>query len=62
MKYPDPKMEQYWNSLPLKIQSLINETGIEISSLGMLTKLGEYYRGDSSFGSPASSDENSTLS
>ncbi len=62
MKYPDPKMEQYWNSLPLKIQSLIEQTGIEISSLGMLMKLGEYYRGDSSFGSPGSSDNNSALS
>ncbi len=55
-------MERYWNSLPLKIQSLIEQTGIEISSIGMLTKLGEYYRGDSSLGSPGASDENSTLS
>lgn len=62
MKYPDPKMEQYWNSLPLKVQSLIEQTGIEISSLGMLTKLGEYYRGDSSLGAPSSSDKNSALS
>ncbi len=62
MKYSDPKMERYWNSLPLKIQSLIEQTGIEISSPGMLTKLGEYYRGDSSLGSPGASDESSTLS
>ena len=44
VKYEDPNMEAYWNSLPPQVQSLINESGIEICSLGMLTKLGEYYR------------------
>ena len=47
MKYKDPRMEQYWNSLPLGVQSLIEGTGAQISSLGMLTKLGEYYKNDS---------------
>ena len=46
MKYTDPKMEQYWNTLPPGVQSLIEGTGAQISSLGMLTKLGEYYKND----------------
>ena len=46
MKYKDPKMEQYWNTLPPEVQSLIEGTGAQISSLGMLTKLGEYYKND----------------
>lgn len=44
MKYEDPNMEAYWNSLPAHVQSIINETGIEICSLGMLMKLGDYYQ------------------
>ena len=44
MKYEDPKMEAYWNSLPSEIQSVINQAGIEICSLGMLQKLGDYYK------------------
>lgn len=44
MKYEDPKMEEYWNTLPEGIQSLINESGIDICSLGMLMKLGDYYK------------------
>ena len=39
-------MEQYWNTLPQGVQTLIEGTGAEISSLGMLTKLGEYYKND----------------
>ena len=46
MKYKDPRMEQYWNTLPLDVQTLIEGTGAQISSLGMLTKLGEYYKND----------------
>ena len=46
MKYKDPRMEQYWNTLPQGVQTLIEGTGAEISSLGMLTKLGEYYKND----------------
>lgn len=40
-------MEKYWNTLPQSVQTLIEGTGAEISSLGMLTKLGEYYKNDS---------------
>lgn len=46
MKYKDPKMEQYWHTLPPGVQTLIEGTGAQISSLGMLTKLGEYYKND----------------
>ena len=46
MKYKDPRMEQYWNTLPPDVQTLIEGTGAQISSLGMLTKLGEYYKND----------------
>ena len=46
MKYEDPKMEEYWSTLPKEIQSLINRSGIDICSLGMLTKLGDYYKND----------------
>ncbi|MDR3982514.1 MAG: hypothetical protein Q3W96_03650 [Dysosmobacter sp.] len=44
MKYQDPKMEAYWNTLPADIQAAINRSGIDLCSLGMLTKLGEYYK------------------
>ena len=50
MKYKDPKMEQYWNTLPPDVQTLIEGTGAQISSLGMLTKLGEYYKNDTTLG------------
>lgn len=43
MKYEDPKMEEYWGTLSKEVQSLINNAGIDICSLGMLTKLGDYY-------------------
>ena len=44
MKYQDPKMEAYWNTLPADIQAAINRSGIDLCSLGMLTKIGEYYQ------------------
>lgn len=44
MKYQDPKMEAYWNTLPADIQATINSSGIDLCSLGMLTKIGEYYK------------------
>lgn len=50
MKYKDPRMEKYWNTLPQDVQALIEGAGAEISSLGMLTKLGEYYKNDSTLG------------
>ena len=37
-------MEAYWATLPEEIQALINASGIDICSLGMLTKLGDYYK------------------
>ena len=43
MKYDDPNMEAYWNALPQEVQALISETGVDVCSLGMLTKLGDYY-------------------
>lgn len=51
MKYEDPKMEAYWNSLPSEIQSVIEQAGIEICSLGMLQKLGDYYKNGTQVGS-----------
>lgn len=50
MKLMDEKMIEYWNSLPPKVQRLIADSGAEISSLGMLTKLGDYYKNDPSLG------------
>ncbi len=43
-------MIEYWNSLPPRVQTLISDSGAEISSLGMLTKLGDYYKNDPSLG------------
>ena len=37
-------MEAYWNSLPAEIQAQINASGIGLCSLGMLMKLGDYYK------------------
>ena len=51
MKYEDLKMEAYWNTLPPEIQSVINQAGIEICSLGMLQKLGDYYKNGNQVGS-----------
>lgn len=48
MKYEDPNMEAYWNSLPAQVRATINESGIEICSLGMLMKLGDYYQNGNS--------------
>ena len=44
MKYEDPKMEAYWEELPPEVQARIDGAGIDICSLGMLMKLGDYYR------------------
>ena len=46
MKYEDPNMEAYWNTLPPDVQALIDASGIDICSLGMLAKLGDYYQND----------------
>lgn len=37
-------MEAYWNSLPTQVQAVINAAGIEVESLGMLRRLGDYYQ------------------
>ncbi|MPM78315.1 hypothetical protein SDC9_125326 [bioreactor metagenome] len=43
MKYEDPKMEAYFKSLPGAVQNHINESGIDICSLGELTLIGEHF-------------------
>ncbi|BAK99660.1 hypothetical protein OBV_24620 [Oscillibacter valericigenes Sjm18-20] len=43
MKYEDPKMEAYFRSLPLAVQSYINQSGIDICSMGDLTLIGEHF-------------------
>lgn len=44
MKYEDPNMEAYWNTLSPQVQAKIEAAGIELCSLGMLMKLGDYYQ------------------
>lgn len=44
MKYEDANMEAYWNTLSPQVQAWIEATGIELCSLGMLMKLGDYYQ------------------
>lgn len=44
MKYEDPNMEAYWNTLSPQVQARIDDAGIELCSLGMLMKLGDYYQ------------------
>lgn len=53
MNLMNEKMIEYWNSLPPQVQTLIIQSGAEISSLGMLTKLGDYYKKDPSLGTTA---------
>lgn len=43
MKYEDPKMEAYFKSLPGAVRSYINQSGIDICSLGDLTLIGEHF-------------------
>ncbi|MCI2106672.1 MAG: hypothetical protein LKK00_08150 [Intestinimonas sp.] len=44
MKYSDPKMEQYFNSLPSTVRAYINLSKAEIGSLGDLMLIGEHFR------------------
>lgn len=44
MKYKDPKMEAYFNSLPPVVKSYINQSKADISSLGSLMLIGEHFR------------------
>ena len=48
MKYEDPNMEEYFRSLPLAVQSFINQSGADICSPGELTLIGEHFK--NSFG------------
>ena len=60
MKYEDPNMEAYWNTLSPQVQAKINDTGIELCSLGMLMKLGTYYQNskpETNAGSPPADAE-----
>ena len=44
MKYEDPKMEEYFQSLPAEVKAYINASGADICSLGELTMIGEHFR------------------
>lgn len=44
MRYDDEKMEAYYQSLPLSVQSYINQFGTGLCSLGELMLVGEHYR------------------
>lgn len=44
MKYQDPSMEEYFNSLPLQVRSFINRSGADICSPGELTMIGEHLK------------------
>lgn len=44
MKYDDEKMEEYYQSLPLSVQSYINQFGTGLCSLGELMLAGEHYQ------------------
>lgn len=44
MKYSDSEMERYFKSLPPEVQSYINASDADISSLGELKLIGEHFR------------------
>ena len=44
MKYRDPWMENYFNSLPPAVRSLINRSKAEIASRGELMLIGEHFK------------------
>ncbi|MCC8122108.1 MAG: hypothetical protein LIO58_00980 [Oscillospiraceae bacterium] len=44
MKYEDPKMEAYFNSLPGVVKRYIAKSGAVIGSLGELTMIGEHFK------------------
>lgn len=50
MKYEDPRMEAYFNSLPSKVRAFINNSRADISTPGELMLIGEHFR--KSFGGP----------
>lgn len=48
MKYDNPQMEAYYNSLPSEVKKFIDRSGAEISTPGELMLIGEHFR--NSFG------------
>lgn len=44
MKYEDPKMEAYYQSLPPEVRQFIDQSRADICSLGELTLIGEHFR------------------
>lgn len=48
MKYENPQMEAYFNSLPSKVRCFINRSGADISTPGELMLIGEHFK--NSFG------------
>ena len=48
MKYENPQMEAYFNSLPPEVQSFIENSKADISTPGELMLIGEHFR--NSFG------------
>lgn len=48
MKYENPQMEVYFNSLPPKVRAFINRSKADISTPGELMLIGEHFR--NSFG------------
>ena len=50
MTFEDPKLEEYFRTLPEDVQRFLNSSGKEICSLGELMLVGEHLR--NSFGHP----------
>ena len=44
MKYDNPQMEAYYNSLPSEVKNFIDRSGAEISTPGELMLIGEHFR------------------
>ena len=44
MKYKDPKMEAYYQSLPPEVRRFIDQSGADICSIGELTLIGEHFK------------------
>lgn len=44
MKYENPQMEAYYNSLPPKVQAFIHRSKADISTPGELMLIGEHIR------------------
>jgi hypothetical protein len=44
MKFENPEMQNYFDSLPPEAKSHIIKSGVEISTLGELMKIGEHFK------------------